>query len=101
MTQKHIKGWKVGHKTEMGFPVEEAHSLPMKAKSLAGSVMANFCGSNYALHMSLVEVFCQRLIFDRSFSVLKSVRLARMSHHSHQMLRKMWAAVTGPRVDDL
>ena len=28
---------------EMGFPVSESHSLPMNAKSLVGSVMANLC----------------------------------------------------------
>ena len=35
----------------MGFAVTEADSLPMNEKSLVGSVMENFCGSHYLLHM--------------------------------------------------
>ena len=34
MVQKHIRGWKIGLEAEMGFPVSEAYSLPMNAKSL-------------------------------------------------------------------
>ena len=33
MFQKHIKGWKVGLKAEMEFPVSEAYSLPMNGKT--------------------------------------------------------------------
>ena len=39
ITQKHIRGWKIGLEAEMGFPVSEAYSLPVNAKSLVGSVM--------------------------------------------------------------
>ena len=49
MVQKHIKGLKIGLEAEMGFPVREAYSLPMNAKSLVGPVMASLCGSNYPL----------------------------------------------------
>ena len=40
MIEKHIRGWKFGLEAEMWFPVSEA-SLPIDAKSLVGSVMAN------------------------------------------------------------
>ena len=40
MIQKHIRGWKVGLEAEMGLPVNETYSLPMK--SLVGSVMENY-----------------------------------------------------------
>ena len=46
IVQKHIRGWKIGLEAEMGFPVSEAYSLPLKAKSLVGSVMANLCKSH-------------------------------------------------------
>ena len=46
---------KDGLEAEMGFPVSEAYSLPMSAKSLVGSVMANLCGSNYPIHMAMVR----------------------------------------------
>ena len=46
MTQKHIKSWEVGLEAEMGFPMSEAYGLPLNAKSLVGSVMANLCGSH-------------------------------------------------------
>ena len=46
MIQKDINGWKVDlKKAEMGLPVSEAHSRPVNAKNLVGSVMANFCGN--------------------------------------------------------
>ena len=45
VTQKHIRSWKVGLEAEMGFPMCEAYGLPLNAKSLIGSMMANLCGS--------------------------------------------------------
>ena len=54
MVQKRIRGWKIGLEADMGFPVTEAYSLPMNAKSLVGSVMANLCASHYPLHMAMV-----------------------------------------------
>ena len=89
ITQKHIRGWKIGFEADMGFPVSEAFSLPVNAKSLVGSVMANLCGSHYPLHMAMVEVSSQRILIDKAFSVPKCVRLARMSHHSHRLLRNI------------
>ena len=62
----------------MGFPVSEAYSLPVNAKSLVRSVMANLCGSRYPLHMAMVEVSSQRILIDNAFSIPKCVRLARM-----------------------
>ena len=89
VTQKHIKSWKVGLEAEKGFPMSEAYGLPLNSKSLVGSVMANLCGSHYPLHMAMVEVSSQRVLIDKAFSVPKCVRLARMSHHSHKLLRKI------------
>ena len=85
----------------MGFPVKEAYSLPTNAKSLVGSVMANLCGRHYPLHMAMVEASSQRLLIDKAFLVPKCVRLARMSHHSHKLLRKILRAVPGDRREDL
>ena len=88
VTPKHIRSRKVGLEAEMGFRMSEAYGLPSNAKSLVGSVMANLCGSHYPLHMAMVEVTSQRVLIDKAFSVPKCVRLARMSHHSHRLLRK-------------
>ena len=101
VTQKHIKSWKVGLEAEMGFPMSEAYGLPLNAKSLVGSVMANLCGSHYPLHMAMVEVSSQRVLIDKAFSVPKCVRLARMSHHSHKLLRKIRGTVPKEQRDDL
>ena len=87
ITQKHIKGRKVGLEAEMGFPVSEAYSLPMNAKSLMGSVMA-----------TLVEASRKRVMIDMAFSEPKCVRLARVPQ---DLLMKMWGAVPGPRVEGL
>ena len=89
MVQKHIKGWKIGLEPETGFSASEAYSLPMNAKSLVGSVMTSLCGSHYPLHMAMVEASSQRSLIDKAFLVPKCVRFARMSHHSHRLLRKM------------
>ena len=85
----------------MGFPVSEAYSLPVNAKSLVGSVMANMCGSHYPLHMAMVEVSSQRILIDKDFSVPNCVRLARMSHHSHRLLRNILGTVPGEQRDNL
>ena len=85
----------------MGFPMSEACILPVNAKSLVGSVMANMCGSHYPLYMAMVEVSSQRILIDKAFSVPKCVRLARMSHHSHRLLRKILGTVPGKQRDNL
>ena len=71
----------------MGFPVSEAYSLPMDAKSLVGLVIANLCGRHYQLHMAMVEASSQRVLIDKAFSTPKCVRLPQMSHHSHRLLK--------------
>ena len=101
MVQKHIRGWKIGLEAEMGFPVSEAYSLPTNAKSLVGSVMANLCGSPYPLHMAMVEASSQRVLIDKAFSIPKCVRLARMSQHSHRLLRKILGAVPEDQRENL
>ena len=101
MIQKQIRGWKIGVEAEMGFPVSEAYNLPRNAKSLVGSVLANLCGSHSPLHMAMVEAPSQRVLIDEAFSVPKCVRLTRMSHHSHKLLRKILGAVPGDRREDL
>ena len=100
VTQKHIRSWKVGLEGEMGFPMSEACGLPLNAKSLVGSVMANLCGSHCPLHMAMVEVSSQRVLVDMDFSVPKCVRLARVSHHSHRLLRKIRETVPREQRDD-
>ena len=101
VTQKHIRGWKVGFEAELGFPVSETYGLPVNVKSLVGSVLANLCGSHYPLHMAMVEVSSQRILISKAFSVPKCVRLARMSHHSHKLLRKILGTVPREQRDDL
>ena len=66
---------------------------------LVGSVAVN--ESNYPMHLSLVGVSSQRTMIKKAFSVPKCLRLGRLTHHSHRLLRKMWGAVSGPSVDDL
>ena len=81
--------------------MSEAYDLPVKAKSLVGSVMANLCGSHYPLNMAMVEVSSQRILVDKAFSVPKCVRQARMSHHSHRLLSKILGTVPREQIDDL
>ena len=67
----------------------------MNAKSLLGSVMANLCESHHPLHMAMVEACSQRVIIVKASSIPKCVDLARMSHHSHRLLKKIVGAVPG------
>ena len=62
--------------------------------------MANLCGSHYPWHMAMVEVSSQSILVDKAFSVPKCVRLARMSHHSHKLLRKILGMVPREQRDD-
>ena len=43
--------------------------------------------------MAIVEVSNQRVLIDKAFSVPNCVRLARMSHHAHRLLRKIRGTV--------
>ena len=81
--------------------MSEAYGLSLNVKSFVGSVMANLCGSHYPLHMAMVEVSSQTVLIDKAFSVPKCVRLARMSHHSHKLLRRIRGTVSKEQRDDL
>ena len=98
--QKRIKGQRIGLGAEKRFPMSEACSLPINAKSLVGTVTASSCGSHNPLHMSIVEASSQRMMIDKAFSVPNCVLPLRVSHHSQQLQRKVWGAVTGPRARD-
>ena len=78
--------------------MSEAYSLPVNAKSLVGSVMANQCGSHYPLHMAMMEVSSQRILIDKALSIPKCVRLARTLH---KLLRKILRAVPGDQREHL
>ena len=51
--------------------------------------------------MAMVEVSSHRVLIDKAFSVPKCVRLARMSHHSLKLLRKIRGTVPKEQRDDL
>ena len=116
MVQKQIRGWKIGLEAEMGFPVSEASSLPMNAKSLVGSKWPNSVGSLVGFlveskwpicveatthYTSSVLASSQRVLIDKAFSIPKSVRLARKSHNSHRLLKKILGAVPGDQRENL
>ena len=96
MIQKQIRGWKIGLEGEMGFPVSEAYSLPMNAKSLVESVK-----NHYPLYMAMLEASSQRVLIDKAFLIPKCVRLARMPLRSHRLLKKILGAVPGDQRENL
>ena len=51
--------------------------------------------------MAMAEVSSQRILVDKAFSVPKCVRLARMSHHSHRLLKKILGTVPSDQRDEL
>ena len=85
-THQEWEGW-----TRSGDRISQERSLwsASKCEVPSGFSDINLCGSHYPLHMAMVEVSSQRVLIDKAFSVPKCVRLARMSHHSHKLLRKI------------
>ena len=53
------------------------------------------------MYMAMVEVSSQRILVDKAFSVPKCVRLARKSHHSPRLLKKILGKVPKAQRDDL
>ena len=51
--------------------------------------------------MVVAEVSSQRILVDKAFSVPKCVRLARMSHHSHKLLKQILGTVPREQRDEL
>ena len=48
-----------------------------------------------------MEATSQRVLIDKVFPIPKCVRLARMSHHSHKLLKKILGAVPGDQREKL
>ena len=71
----------------------ETYRMPSGARYLLGSTMASICKSRYPVHFVAVTVNSTRTIVDQTFSVLKGVRLARLSEKSYKLHCKMFAAV--------
>ena len=72
-----------------------------KCKVLDGISNGQPMWSHYPLHMAIVEVSSQRILVVKAYLVPKCVRLARMSHHSHRLLRKILGTVPSAQRDDL
>ena len=51
--------------------------------------------------MAMVKASSQRVFVDKAFSIPKCVRLARLSHRSHRLLRKILGAVPGDQREHL
>ena len=61
----------------------ETYHRPKRARYLMGSILASMCKSRYPVHFVAEDVKSTRTIVDQAFSVLKCVRLARMSEKSY------------------
>ena len=68
-------------------------SRPSGAGYLVGWTLAPMCKSRYPVHFVALDVKSTRTIMDQAFSVLKCVRLARISEKSYQLLSKIFSAV--------
>ena len=71
----------------------ETYCRPSGARYLVGSTLAPMCKSRYPVHFVAVDVKSTRTIVDQAFSVLKCVRLARMSEKFEVLLCKMFSAI--------
>ena len=79
--QKYIGKWREAIETEMNIRHSETYCRPSGARYLVGSTLAPMCKSRYPVHFVNVDVKSTRTIVDQAFSVLKCVRLARMSRN--------------------
>ena len=91
--QKYIGKWREVIETEMNIRYSETFCRTSGAQYLVGSTLAPMCKSRYPVHFVAVDVKSTRTIVDQAFSVLKCVRLARMSESSYELLCKMFSAV--------
>ena len=91
--QKHIGKWREVIEAEMNIRHSETYCRPSGARYLVGSTLTPMCKSRYPVHFVAVDVKSTRTIVDQAFSVLKCVRLTRMSEKSYELLRKMISAV--------
>ena len=91
--QKHIGKWRKAIEAEMNIRHSETYRRPSGAQYLVGSTLAPMCKSRYPVHLVAVDVKSTRTIVDQAFSVLKCVRLARMSENSYELLCRIFSAV--------
>ena len=90
--QKYIRKWREAIETEINIRHSEIYRRPSGARYLMGSTLAPMCISRYPVNFVAVVVKSTRTIVDQAFSVLKCVRLTRMSEKSYELLCKMFSA---------
>ena len=81
----------------MSLKDSEAHHRPAGSRYLVDSSSAPYCNSRYPTHMVVMDARTQQVLVDQLLSVLKCVRLARMSE-SHMI---QWQRSFGPSRRDL
>ena len=86
---------------ELNIRQSEAYRRPSGARYLVRSSLAPMRRSRYPVHFVAVDVNSTKTIVDQAFSVPKSVRLARMSEKSYELICKMFAAVPERTKDEL
>ena len=77
----------------MNLKDSEAYRRRTGSKYLVGSSSAPYCNSKYPTHIVVMDARTQQMLVDQLFSVPKSVRLARMSEKSYDLLTKIIRAV--------
>ena len=92
-TEQKIGGWREALENEMNLKDSEAYHKPTGSKYLVGSSSAPYCNSRYPTHMVVMDARTQQVLIDQLFSVLKCLRLARMSERSYDLLVKIFRAV--------
>ena len=92
-TEQKIGGWREALENEMKLNDSEAYHGPTGSKYLMGSSSAPYGNSRYPTHMVVMDARTQQVLVDQLFSVLKCVRLARMSERSYDLPTKIIRAV--------
>ena len=77
----------------MNLKDSEAYHRPTGLRYLVGSRSAPYCNFRYPTHMVVMDARTQQVLVDQLFSVPKSMRLARMSERSYDLLTKIIRAV--------
>ena len=94
--QKHIGKWREAINVEVNIRQSEIFRGPSGARYLVGSMLPSMCKRRYPVHLEAVIVMSTRTIVDQAFSVLKCVRLARLSGlKSYELLCMMFEVVPG------
>ena len=92
-TEQKVVYWREALEDEMNLKDSEGHHRITGPKLFVGSSSAPYCNRKYPRLIVVIDARTQQVLIVYLYSLSKSVRLARMSERSYDMLTKIIQAV--------